>query len=71
MKSWRDGNQKFTITALYIQKISLQKFFFFTGNIEKYRPLPYGIGIFKENCMKKSGRNFSGSWYLDRESKQR
>ena len=43
--------------------------FFFTGNIWKFKPLLYGIGIFKENCMKLSGRNLFWNWYIDRKLK--
>ena len=36
---------KLIITALYMQKILLQKLFFLTENFWKYRPLRYGIGL--------------------------
>ena len=64
MKSWFADNQKLIIAALYIQKILLQKFFFLTKNIEKFRPLLYGIGIFKEKCKKLSVRNLFESSIL-------
>ena len=49
MKSWCAENQKL---------ISLQ-YTFSNFDAEDRRPLLYGIGIFKENCMKFSVRFFS------------
>ena len=71
IKSWCADNRKLIIATLNMQKFFLQKFFFLKENIGKFIPLLYAIGIFKENCMKSSGRIFFGNWYIDRKLKQK